>query len=354
MGEDKTSFWADIKQYEEILERDPDSYAFIPLSDLYRKLGLLDDALAAAQRGTTRHPSLVAGQLALGLACYEMGLEGECRAALENVVKITPENIQAQRILSQIYTETGEYAAAESALKIILALAPNDLESRVIHESITRAKVVSEAESEGIASKVDAFDISGADSFVSSYIDEEFSAESEHLPDGEELPSFIEGAVSTEIEPVKLDEEIYELTDDCIIDELEEVGEDGWATDVDDSDAGRAPLVSVTMAELYVKQGFNDLAIGVYRQLVAQNPMNTDLLVRLDELLTIGRSRIEVSSTEISVPPFVEAGPFPESDAAVTRGNDFHAGAVPRRQNLVATLEGWLASIRRMKECRSK
>ena len=349
MGEDKASFWTDIKQYEEILERDPDSYAFIPLSDLYRKLGLLDDALAAAQRGISRHPTLVAGQLALGLACYEKGMEGESRAALENVVRITPENIQAQRILSQIYSETGEYAAAESALRIILALAPKDLESRIIQESIARAKGVPEAESAGIASKEDAFDISGADSF------EEFPTESEQLPIGEELVSFTEQAPSTEIESVESDEEeIYELTDDCIIEELEAVAEDEWATDQDESDTGKAPLVSATMAELYVKQGFIDLAIGVYRQLVAQNPMDTELLVRLDELLTIERSRIAVSPAEISVPPFVEAGPFPESNAAVIRGDDFHAGAVPRRQNLVATLEGWLASIRRMKECRSK
>ena len=330
MGEDKTSFWADIRLYEEILERNPDSYAFIPLSELYRRLGLPDDALAVAERGTGRHPNLVAGQLALGLACYELGLKEEGRAALEYVARITPENVQAQRILSEIYADAGDNAAAESALRIVLDLAPNDLESRVILDSLAAGSVAT-AESP----ETGAFDISGVDSFVTDSFGEE------------QAP-----AVATE--SIELEDEIHDLTDDCIIEELEEVVEDEWGAGQQESDIGQAPVVSVTMAELYVKQGFNDLAIGVYRQLVAQHPMDTDLLVRLDELLAIERNSSEVSLQEVSAPLVVEQSPFPESDFAGVSDDDSQIRSAPRRQALVTILEGWLASIGRMKECRSK
>ncbi|TWJ32773.1 tetratricopeptide repeat protein [Geobacter argillaceus] len=340
MGEDKTSFWTDIKLYEEILERNPDSYAFIPLAKLYRKLGLPDDALAVAKRGTGRHPNLVAGQLELGLACHELGLKGEGRTALEYVARITPENVQAQRILSEIYADAGDSAAAESALRIVLDLAPNDLESRVILDSLARTKGVSDAVAIAETTGSGEFDISGADSFGTNLSGEE-------LFFAEQMP-----AVATESS--ELDEEIHELTDDCIIEELEEVAENEWAPNQDESAIGHAPVVSATMAELYVKQGFNDLAIGVYRQLVAQHPMDTDLLVRLNELLSMERNSSEVPHPEVPAPPFVEPSPLPELGVAGVGDDDVQARPAHRRQALVATLEGWLASIGRMKECRSK
>ncbi len=339
MGEDKTSFWTDIKLYEEILERNPDSYAFIPLAKLYRKLGLPDDALAVAKRGTGRYPNLVAGQLELGLACHELGLKGEGRAALEYVARITPENVQAQRILSEIYADAGDSAAAESALRIVLDLAPNDLESRVILDSLARMTGAVEEVTTAESTESGALDIAGTDSFgTESY--------------GEEL-LFAEPMPAVATETIELDEEIHELTDDCIIEELEEVAEDEWAVGQHESDIGLAPVVSATMAELYVKQGFNDLAIGVYRQLVAQHPMDTELLVRLDELVAIERSS-ELSHPEVSAPPFLEPSPLPELGVAGVGDDDVQARPAHRRQALVATLEGWLASIGRMKECRSK
>src|SRR5512146_1447483 len=100
---ESSSFWSDIKKYEDTLAKDPQSYCFAPLSELYRKLGLLDDALNVAKRGCELHPDYVGGFMALGRAYYEKGMKAESRAALESVVRGTPENLLAQRILSQLY-----------------------------------------------------------------------------------------------------------------------------------------------------------------------------------------------------------------------------------------------------------
>lgn len=349
MGEDKTSFWTDIKQFEGVLERDPDSYAFVPLSGLYRKLGLFDDALSVAQRGCSRHPNLVAGQLALGLACHDLGLKDECRAALENVVRVTPENLDAQRILSRMYADAGEYAPAESALRIILALAPNDLESQVIQDALSRAKGAGESGAGSVFMAVDDTEQYGTDMAAPHF--EEYLSDTEYqvgpssaddLPSQEVFPAAFEAEAG--------DEEILDLDDACIIEELDDETEGGPEPGLEGTVPDQPPLVSATMAELYVKQGFNDLAIDVYRQLVAANPTDSGLLLRLDELLTAERSTSPVTQ---AVQPEVDVRQPFEPPAAVMGGESVLNEAVPHRQEAVAILEGWLESIRRVKACRS-
>jgi len=120
MEQEGPSFWAEIKKYEDTLERDPNSYCFAPLSELYRKLGMVDDAIIVAKRGCDIHPEYVGGYMALGRAYLEKGMNAESREALEKVIRVTPDNLLAQRILSKIYIDAGEVVAAEKSLIIIL------------------------------------------------------------------------------------------------------------------------------------------------------------------------------------------------------------------------------------------
>ena len=105
MTQEMHSFWTDIKKYEDILAKDPNSYCFAQLSELYRKTGLLDDAIHVAKRGIEVHPDYVGGHLALGRAYFDKGQKSDSRAVLELVARMTPENYTAQKLLSQIYQE---------------------------------------------------------------------------------------------------------------------------------------------------------------------------------------------------------------------------------------------------------
>ena len=134
MEQEGPSFWLDIKKYEDTLARDPNSYCFAPLSELYRKLGLLDDAINVAKRGCEIHPDYVGGHMALGRALFEKGMKEESRMALEKVIRVTPDNLLAQRVLSQIYIDAGNTVAAEKSLKVILSQNPDDLESKILLE----------------------------------------------------------------------------------------------------------------------------------------------------------------------------------------------------------------------------
>jgi tetratricopeptide (TPR) repeat protein len=56
------------------------------------------------------------------------------------------------------------------------------------------------------------------------------------------------------------------------------------------------PFVTETMAELYLQQGFRDEALGVYRQLLAQNPEDTGLAERIRHLEHGSRSSMAIDS----------------------------------------------------------
>ena len=108
MQHERASFWADIRNYEERLAQNPDSYLFSRLSDAYLKLNLVDDALHTARRGVEKFPVYVAGQRSLALACYAKGLMDESRQALEAVVAATPEDAESQRILGRLLVAAGD------------------------------------------------------------------------------------------------------------------------------------------------------------------------------------------------------------------------------------------------------
>ena len=145
MEKETTSYWTDIKKFEDMLAKDPRSYCFAPLSELYRKLGLLDDALNVAKRGVEVHPEYIGGHIALGRAYFEKGMNAEAKQSLEKVAKATPENLLAQKLLYRIYHEEGNVPAAENALQLLVAFNPEDMESREALDAIRRSSAEQDA-----------------------------------------------------------------------------------------------------------------------------------------------------------------------------------------------------------------
>ena len=86
---DHSSFWSDIKKFEDTLAKDPSSYCFAPLAELYRKSGLIEDAVRTALTGTKLHPDYVGGHMALGRAYLDKGMQDEALASLERVISYT-------------------------------------------------------------------------------------------------------------------------------------------------------------------------------------------------------------------------------------------------------------------------
>jgi FimV-like protein len=119
-------FEAEIRKHTEAIATDPKSRAFVPLSDIYRKLGRYEEAIGVARDGLARHPNYLGAKVALARAYFENGDYDPARGLLEDVLNFAPDNLVANRLLAQIYIQEGAEARAAGLLKQLGALQPSD------------------------------------------------------------------------------------------------------------------------------------------------------------------------------------------------------------------------------------
>ncbi len=331
MIQEAASLWIRIKKYEEILGRDPKALSFAPLADLYRQAGLLDDALATARFGVALYPDFAAGQMALARIYLDRSMEQEAKAALESVVRVTPENIEAQRLLAGFYNDAGNFAAASVCLGIINALEPDSTDNLssvepVADDSYRLAPSTATAEEISLQS----FDLSVG----TGELDEEELMDADILELTDELFEE-ESSVSASLCPFAASPARPSLSEPSVAPEpVTDMAEDFSPTE---DFSPSSPVASVTIAELYITQGFKDKGIDVYRELLLADPGNLSYRNRFDELIDSGESS-----------PLFETGraePAEKIVATVPVDTSLSHGVVD-------TLQSWLTNIRRVKECR--
>jgi len=303
MQQQVASFWADIKELEERLTQNPDSYLFARLSDVYLKVNLIDDALHTAKQGVAKFPSYVAGQRALAMACHARGLVKECRAALEAVTSALPDDAEAQKMLARLLVDCGDRDAAIKVLHVTLDFYPEDAECSDELKALEQ---------------------------------------SAHLPVEDVVATVSDVSATGLYQPVEeicaeVDEIIDLTEDDIFIEEAE--------TPVSAAPVQHDPLSTATLAELYVQQGFIHKALEIYRTLHDEVPTNPDILSRIAEL----EARELAPAAADSIPDEQEAAPV----IAVQELSELSdIPAQGRADEVIATLEGWLDTIRRIKACR--
>lgn len=306
MVADKAVLWAASRKYEEILRRDPTAYSYAPLADVYRSLGLLEEALATARKVVILYPDFAAGQMALAKAALESSLHDEALNALEAVVRITPENLEAQGLLAGIYSAAGDDAAAYKCQSIIKSLEPDA-------EPAPQVEIFAEPDGIEELAEADIMDL------TDDLIQEDEAATADQFTTIPERPSIGEA----NFRPVPfLIEEPSKATS----------GQKSDTAAVEEA-AESVQLNSATIAELYISQGFLDKGIEAYRDLLRAEPCNLEFARRLAEL------EAPAAPAEMA-PESVE----PSSSAEVQN----------QPSSVVDTLNSWLGNIGRMRECRSK
>lgn len=337
---DSASFWTDIKNLEEQLAKNPDSLCFARLSEVYLKTGLIDDALYTARLGVAKHPRYLSGQRAHALACHAKGLNDEALAALKLVTEAMPEDIPSQKLFGRLSAEAGARDAAIMAYRTALEFTPDDVESRIELEALER--------SAGMA------------------------------------PSGIESDEADEA--IIEDLEILEETDDL---EEEPSASEFLAPDTPAVSGSMLvmnhdPLSTGTLAELYVKQGFIHKALEIYRAIMADNPadrvtgerivelealdagspgsdaeVNNDISEEETEDLVVFSTPAETVGMSDELVAFPESGGFPLPESPQAFEDVSLCGSAPSQalshgiaDNALATLDGWLENIRRIRTCR--
>jgi tetratricopeptide (TPR) repeat protein len=122
-----TRLLAKIAGYLEILGKDPRSTVFVPLSDAYRRLGMLDDALSLAQRGVQTLPWFGPGFVALGRVQMQQGDVEEALHSFRKALELDEDSIAAMQSLVRLHLLRGEKDQAVALLERAVQLAPEQL-----------------------------------------------------------------------------------------------------------------------------------------------------------------------------------------------------------------------------------
>jgi len=122
----EASLLGKIAGYTEILSKDPRSTVFVPLSEAYRKMKMLDDAIEVASRGVAALPNYAPGFIALARAQAEHGMVSEAADAFVNVLKLEEDNIQGLKGLARVRMMQGRIEDARELLARAKNLSPDD------------------------------------------------------------------------------------------------------------------------------------------------------------------------------------------------------------------------------------
>lgn len=206
----KEPITSEITEHRKKLEENPDSLAFAPLADAYRREGNLEEALKVCKRGLEKHPSYTSARVVFGRILQDKGNHEEAAAEFKKVLDADPENLMAHSLMGSIYVSKGDFQAAIEEYQKILTLNPDDEETQAsLKQAIEKAA-------------------------------------------GEQKKQ----------KPAKK--------------EPEGSGAKGQT---------RESTASLTIAELYLKQGHFDKAIEVYQELLANDPQNLMLRQKLSEIV---------------------------------------------------------------------
>lgn len=115
-----------IERYQLEYARDPKSKVFAPLSEAYRRMGLVEEALRIAEGGVRANPEFASGRVALARVLIEKKRYEEASEQLKKAIETSPENLLAYSLLGELHLQLRQPKEALSAFKMVLFLNPND------------------------------------------------------------------------------------------------------------------------------------------------------------------------------------------------------------------------------------
>lgn len=382
-----------IEELRSRLKADPKSRIFYPLAEELRKVSQFTEAEQVLHTGLANHPTYLSAWVSLGRVMRDLGKNDQAVEALTKALQLDPGNVVAARILADAYLALGEKVEAIKKYKLVHALLPSDEELEAVIERLEKelhppAPVPVEPEQIAIpeaapeqppvmdetpwASEPEAaaeqelfaaaeeeqatgdaipmsathaespFEEPAADF---GYTADAFSIEQpeamhvEPMPVSAELPSEVIPAAEFESEAEPADF-FAPAAEPEVEPEPEPVMEIGLASDMPFPVTAELPppaaddfSKTITMADLYAKQGLVDEARDIYEDILARDPNNEGVRAKLDAL------QPEAAQTLLSVPdsePEIE----PEYEEAQT-------GVSVPHTSRIARLEGWLAKVAR-------
>lgn len=267
-----------LLKYKLQLEKNPRSAVFAPLAELYRKSGMIDEALRVLKNGIRHHPNYVAGYLAMAGCYYDLGQYPMAYATLRPLVENQRDNIRLQSLFAKTCMELVHLEEALDAFKYLLFLNPKDkqiaikvreLEDRIekpAAQPLRKEQIVFQTENI-FSEKTDELDdwqqvnFSGGNGPREAAIEDTWKVAQEPvLPVIPEIKPVVEQKVAVP----KPSEKIEEQAETSVL-----------------------PMATHTLVDLYVKQGHYHKAIEILERLIELNPQDSRSLLRRKEVMKL-------------------------------------------------------------------
>jgi tetratricopeptide (TPR) repeat protein len=303
-----------IEELKKKFDENPRRY-FAPLANEYRKAGDLQQAISICQAHLPQQPGHMSGHIVYGQALFEARQFDQARTVFETALALDPENLIALRYLGDIAFELGDRGGARGWYTRVLETDPRN-------EEIAALMAAMGAEERGTTSRESS---PAAPAAADTGVPKE-RARPEPVADVSAAAPSKEVAAA----PAEKPQETAGAAADAELEKLFSRPAEPKAEAAPPASGSFSPLsafgapkagdaapsleqpgpslghgvpaahassgppaggparetgfVTETMAELYVKQGFLDRALDVYRQLVAHNPNDRGLRERLERI----------------------------------------------------------------------
>ena len=312
-----------IDRLQKILrsDLDPDGRAFVPLADAHRQLGDMDQALALVREGLEEHPDFASAHVVEGWIHRAQGDIDTALKSFERVVELDPENAIARLAVAELIDdmrarryrekitaqkqeaqEKGETTGEETeALKTerpvvpVATLAPDE-RPVVPVASLAPDDAPEVAEAATPASPPDERPVVPVASLAPDDAPEVEEAATPASPP-DERPVVPVASLAPDDAP-----EVAEVATPAPTPAVEPAVTEEPSRESPPSEGDLYKIYTRTLAELYAAQGGVDKAIEVYRKLLSDDPQNTALAKRLNELETTGSGQRPIVSVESLAP----------------------------------------------------
>ena len=266
------------------LKTDPKSRLFFPLAEELRKIDQYAEAEQVLRLGLGQHPTYLSAWVSLGRVLREANKHQEAVEALTKALQLDPGNVVAARLLADSYQDLGERLEAIKKYKLVRALLPTDdeeLDARIakLDEELNApahapAPFLAEAEPPPLP-ETEMPPPSSSDEIFGDTEEGDRTLDREPMlaahtdsPFEEPVTDFTAAAVTIE-KPMGVSIETPPLAAETPT---------AW------SDIKTDVTSTVTMADLYAKQGAADKAREIYQSILHREPGNAQVQAKLDAL----------------------------------------------------------------------
>ena len=132
------------EKYENILSEDPKSNTFSLLANVLYRQGKTDKAIGVLIRGLGYNKNNVTARFLLGKIYYERWMINQAKKEMEKVLQYSPQNLEAAKLLSQIYRSEDKCDEALQTLSVAYSFHSSDenvvVEMKEIKKEISKKK----------------------------------------------------------------------------------------------------------------------------------------------------------------------------------------------------------------------